>query len=152
MQLLEQAYDHPTWHGPNLRESLADLGLEQALWRPAPERHNIWELTLHCAFWKHVVIRRLEGFDDGEGFPRKPDNFPELPKATQAAWEEDLSLLERTHKNLLEHVRTFDKTRLGDVVGAGETETFTEFIFGVANHDIYHAGQIRLLLRLQGVA
>ena len=151
VRLLEHAYDYPTWHGSNLREALADVELSQALWQSSPERHNIWELVLHCAFWKHVVIRRLEGFNDDGGFSRTPKDFPALPEATQSAWENDLGLLEATHRQLMEQVRAFHGARLNELIGAGESRTFAELIFGVANHDIYHAGQIRLLLRLQGV-
>jgi len=152
LELLRHAYDQPTWHGANLREALEGVSLEEALWRPAPERHNIWELLLHCAYWKHVVIRRLGGFDDDEGFPRSPKDFPALPEATRAAWEADLGFLDRTHQQLLGKVSAFDAARLGDPATAKGNETVSEIIFGVAYHDIYHAGQIRLLLTLQQAA
>ena len=147
--LLAHAFEQPTWHGANLREALAGVTLSQALWRPTLERHNIWELALHCAYWKHVVIRALGGFDNAEGFPRRPDNFPALPEATPSAWETDLGLLEATQQQLLEQVRAFDGVRLNEPAEAGESKTFAELLFGVAYHDVYHAGQIRLLLTLQ---
>jgi uncharacterized damage-inducible protein DinB len=152
LELLAHAFEQPTWHGANLREALSGVTPSQALWRPAPERHNIWELALHCAYWKHVVIRALQGFDNAEGFPRQPDNFPALPEATLTAWETDLGLLEATQQQLLEQVRVFDGARLNETVGPGESKTVAELIFGVAYHDVYHAGQIRLLLALQGAS
>ena len=151
LTLLAHAYDHPTWHGSNLREALADVELSQALWRPSPERHNIWELVLHCAYWKYVACRYLEGYNDNEGFSRQPKDFPTLPEATTEAWKRDLGLLEATHQKLLADVRAFDETRLHTFVNADQTRTYAEIVFGVANHDVYHAGQIRLLLKLQGV-
>src|SRR2546421_4767314 len=36
----------------------------QAAWRPGPGRHNIWEVTLHAAYWKYAVRRRIEGGKD----------------------------------------------------------------------------------------
>lgn len=149
LELLKHAYDQPSWHGANLREALEGVSLEEALWRPALERHNIWELVLHCAYWKHVVIRRLGGFGDDEGFPRSPKDFPALPEATRAAWEADLGFLDDTHRQLLAAVGEVDDARLDDLIADSETRTVAETIFGVANHDIYHAGQIRLLLTLQ---
>lgn len=152
MELLRHAYDQPAWHGPNLRESLSDVTLSQALWRPAPERHTIWELVLHCAYWKHVVIRRLEGFGDDSGFSRPPADFPALLEATAAAWASDLDLLENTHQQLLTRVGELDTPRLAEPATDKEDRTLAEIIFGVAHHDVYHAGQIRLLLALQGAA
>lgn len=151
LELLRHAYDHPTWHGANLREALSGVTLPRALWRPAPGRHNIWELALHCAYWKRVVIRRLGSFDDDEGFSRSPVDFPALPKATQAAWEADLSLLDKTHWQLLDEVSALDPARLSEPA-TDENRTVAEIVFGVAHHDIYHAGQIRLLLTLQQAA
>lgn len=148
LKLLNQAYNQPTWHGPNLAEALEEVGFEQALWRPASDAHNIWELVLHCAFWKHVVIRRLEGFNNEEGFSRQPNDFPVLPEAAMSAWQNDLKLLEDTHQKLLDDVVAFSEARLGEPIDVDNPRTFNELIFGVANHDIYHAGQIQLLKRL----
>ncbi len=148
LALLGHAYDRPTWHGANLREALGGVSPLQALWRPTPERHNIWEFALHCAHWKRGVIRRLEGFDD-EDFPRPPKDFPALPEATQAAWETDLSFLETIHQQLLGKVSAFNPARLSEPATDKENRTVAELVFGVAYHDIYHAGQIRLPLTLQ---
>ena len=51
---------------------------EEALWRPAPGRHNVWELTLHTAYWKYAVRRRLAGAAIGS-FDRKPSDWPAIP-------------------------------------------------------------------------
>lgn len=152
LELLRHAYDQPAWHGANLRESLTGVTLSQALWRPAPERRNVWELVLHCAYWKHVVVRRLEGFGDDSGFSRSPADFPALPEVTQVAWASDLALLEHTHQQLLTRVGELDAARLAEPATAKENRTLAEIVFGVAHHDIYHAGQIRLLLALQGAS
>ena len=46
---IDEAYDARSWHGTNLRGSLRGVTREQAAWRPADDRHNIWELTVHAA-------------------------------------------------------------------------------------------------------
>lgn len=52
LDLFEEAFARKTWHGPNLWQSLKGVNAEQAAWRPAANRHNIWEETLHAAYWK----------------------------------------------------------------------------------------------------
>ena len=87
---MDQAYDRKSWHGTNLRGSLRGITAEQASWRPAADRHNIWELTLHCAYWKYVVRRRLRGEKRG-GFPRKgSDWFPRPGEEKLQAWTDRL--------------------------------------------------------------
>ncbi len=61
--ILDAAYNRPSWHGTNLRGSIRRVSLEQAAWRPARNRHNIWELAVHCAYWKYTAWRRLTGAD-----------------------------------------------------------------------------------------
>ena len=50
--VLDQAYDRTSWHGTNLRGSIRRVPLSMAAWRPAPGRHNIWEVVVHAAYWK----------------------------------------------------------------------------------------------------
>jgi hypothetical protein len=142
LALLDEGYSRKTWHGPNLRQSLKGVSAKQAAWRPAPGRHNIWELALHAAYWKYVVRRRIEGGKRGS-FILKGSNFfprPEDGKATEAAWRADLALLEREHKALEEAICRVLKTP--------RAKKLLPTLYGVAFHDVYHAGQIRLLRRL----
>ena len=50
LELLDEAFDKKSWHGPNLRGAIRGIDAAQAAWRPAGDRHNIWELTLHAAY------------------------------------------------------------------------------------------------------
>lgn len=140
--LFDEAFSKKAWHGPNLWQSLKGVSAEQAAWRPAPHRHNIWEETLHAAYWKYAVRRRLEGGRRG-GFAFKGSNFfprPEPDKLNEAAWKEDKELLQQEHEELREiMVRALAK---------GPSPQLGHMLWGVAFHDVYHAGQIRLLRRL----
>jgi hypothetical protein len=46
--------------------------------RPRPGAHNIWEFTLHAAYWKYVVRRRITGEKRGS-FVLEGSNFFERP-------------------------------------------------------------------------
>lgn len=142
LRLLDEAYDKGAWHGPNLRQSLRGVSAEQAAWRPAPGRHNIWEVALHAAYWKYAVRRRIDGGKRG-AFVLKGSNFfprPEKGKLTDAAWRADRDLLEQEHLAL--------RATITEVLRGGRAEKFLRQICGICFHDIYHAGQIRLLRRL----
>src|SRR5262249_49715801 len=90
LDLYDEAFDKESWHGPNLRGAIRGVTAQQAAWRPAPGRHNIWEFTVHAAYWKYVVRRRLTGEKRGS-FALKGSNFFERPiECTEAAWKQDL--------------------------------------------------------------
>jgi DinB superfamily len=142
LALLDEGYTRKTWHGPNLRQSIKGVTARQAAWRPAPGAHNIWELTVHSAYWKYAVRRKVEGGKRGS-FLLKGSNFfarPEKGNAGEAAWHGDRQLLETEHHALVEAIRK--------VLRTARASKLLPAIYGVAFHDIYHAGQIRLLRRL----
>ena len=142
LALIDEAYTKKTWHGPNLSQALKGVSAKQAAWRPAPNRHNIWEETLHAAYWKYAVRRRLEGGKRGS-FILKGSNFfarPEKAKASETHWRADRAILENEHRAL---VRSISK-----ILKSSVTEKNVRMLYGVAFHDVYHAGQIRLLRRL----
>ena len=149
LTLLDQGFDRKAWHGPNLAGSLRGLTAEQALRRPAPGRHSIWDIALHCAYWKSVVRRRL-GADPGERFPRGPSDWPALPDPSdEAAWKADLKLLRDEHRRLRTAVAGLRPADLHRPA-PGQKRPRIVHLEGIAMHDVYHAGQIRLLRRLIG--
>jgi hypothetical protein len=147
LEVLDQAFDRKSWHGTTLRGSLRGVSPDEALWRPARGRHNIWELTVHAAYWKYAVRRRLAG-DAAGAFPRKPSNWPEVPSTTDAgAWKRDIGLLEGEHRRLREIVRTMLPAKLESRSPKG-VWTNAQEIHGIAAHDLYHTGQIQLIKKL----
>jgi len=142
LALLDEAYEKKTWHGPNLKQSLKGISAKQAAWRPGPGRHNIWEVTLHAAYWKYAVRRRIDGGKRGS-FALEGSNFfarPEKGNLNEAAWSADKKLLDREHRAL--------HGTVAKVMRTARAAKVMPQLYGVAFHDIYHAGQIRLLRRL----
>jgi hypothetical protein len=147
LEQLDEAYDHQSWHGTNLRGSLRGVTVDQALWRPAPDRHNAWEIVTHAAYWKYAAWRRLTGEKRG-AFPRQGSNwFPSPPSPTEAQWRKDVALLGEFHRKLRQAVAGLSDARLSRKASGGK-ETVGRLVRGVAAHDLYHAGQIQLLKRL----
>ena len=145
---LEQGYDHKSWHGPVLRGSLRGISAEQAAWRPDPSRHNVWELAVHCAYWKYAVLRRLRRGEEVR-FPLKGSNWFPRPEgdASERAWKADLQILGEIHRDLRQTVASLADGDL-ETVPEGSKTPILDLVLGVTHHDIYHAGQIQLLKRL----
>ena len=70
---IDEAYDKRSWHGTNLRGALRGVTMAQATFRVRPDRHNIWELMVHAAYWKYDIRRRLTGVLTG---PIDTSRFP----------------------------------------------------------------------------
>jgi hypothetical protein len=147
VEVLDHAFDRPAWHGTNLRGSIRRISVDEALWRPMAGRHCIWEIVLHCAYYKYVQARRIDNDPVRGGFPRKPSGWPALPgRAGETAWRQDVELLVEYHQRLREAALRLDALRLQQ---RNKSWTNAQHLHGAAMHDIYHAGQIQLLKRLQ---
>ena len=145
---VDAGYDRRSWHGTNLRGALRGLAPEQAAWKPSGDRHNIWELVVHAAYWKYEIRRRLNGAK-GRAFAIEGSNFWSRPvEGTTKEWKTDLTLLEAEHQALREAVASFPEKRWMEKA-PGKPFNFEGLVRGVAAHDIYHAGQIQLLKALQ---
>ena len=145
LRIMDEAFDHKSWHGTNLYGSVRRLSLDEASWRPQPARHNAWEIVLHAAYWKYAVRRKLLNEPRGS-FPIKGSNWITRPKEG-ADWRSDVALLVSTHRDLRNAIarlspKQFDSMLQGSKAGA------IAFLTGLAAHDLYHAGQIQLLERL----
>jgi hypothetical protein len=145
LALIDEAFDRQAWHGPTLRGSLRGVTASQARWRPGPGRHSIRELTVHAAYWKYAVRRRLNGEKRGS-FALAGSNWFE--DSGSRTWKDDVRLLVEEHAKLRAAVAAYPAAALNRPVDAKrQSAAFT--IRGIAAHDLYHAGQIQLLKKLQ---
>jgi uncharacterized damage-inducible protein DinB len=138
---LQRAFEGRAWHGPSLRELLADVTAEQAAARPLPGAHSIWEIVLHIAAWHEGVRRRVEG----ERVELTPEeDWPPVASTNEAAWRNALVALEHTHMELRRAVSHLVDSGLQEMV-AGKDHSAYVMLHGLIQHDLYHAGQIALL-------
>ena len=138
---LRRAFEGDAWHGPALLELLEDVDAATAAGKPFPDVHSIWELVLHIAAWDGAALRRLAG---EKVQPTGVANFPIVPKPSEAAWRRAVAQVKRTHERLVKTVASLPESRLRQRV-PGKRYDFYFMLHGVAQHELYHAGQIAIL-------
>jgi hypothetical protein len=137
LDLLDRAFDQRSWHGPNLTSAIRGVRADVA-GRSVHGRKSVWQQVLHAAYWKQRVLNHLAG---PTRFPRKGSNWPAVASdPSEGAWRADVQLLREIHTRLRAAVAALPPAHL-----EGKT---VWLIQGAAAHDLYHAGQIRLLRRL----
>jgi hypothetical protein len=150
LQNLDRAFDRKSWHGANLRGSIRGLSAQVAAWRPSAKRRNIWEIVVHAAYWKYTVRRRLLRQPRGS-FPLKGSNWFTRPTSagdSESQWAADVKLLTETHRELRAAVAGLSERDLARKLDGGSVSV-EALTAGIAAHDLYHAGQIQLLKKLQ---
>lgn len=144
--LIDRVHAGHAWHGPTVTEVLAGVTAEQAAARPIFEAHTIWELVRHMTAWEAVVRRRLEG----EEVRDLPDdqNWPTIGDTTEDAWVAALDEYERGHRKLRQALSRLSDGDLGKPAPGQETSVYV-MLHGIIHHNLYHAGQIALLKKVQ---
>jgi uncharacterized damage-inducible protein DinB len=140
---LRRAYEGSAWHGPSVREALSGITAEQAVARPLPNAHSIWELVRHLAVWENAGRRRLEG-DRAQINISSPEDWPRSDDTSEAAWEQAKAALDRGHEALREAIARVPESRLDEPILEGMSSVYVT-LHGVIQHDLYHAGQIAML-------
>jgi uncharacterized damage-inducible protein DinB len=138
---LQLAFYGSAWHGPALLELLEDVDAPTAAAKPIPGVHSIWELVLHTAVWDRVACRRLSG---EKCQPTGDANFPPVPKVNPSAWRKAVAETKRAHDAFVKIVAALPDSRLRDRV-PGKRYDFYHMLHGLAQHELYHAGQVAIL-------
>src|SRR5689334_8296557 len=122
IDLLNEIYAGPAWHGPSLKETLDGVSAKTAAQKLAPDRNSIWELVLHLAHGRHLLAERVKNASNGE-FPRKIREpwWPVIDYAQDdAAWRRDLDLLDQSHTKLIDAIKAATPQQLDRVPSPGD--------------------------------
>jgi len=148
-ETLREVYQGPAWHGPNLLTTLRGIDPAAARRRPGKGRNSIWELVLHLAYSRYRMLHRLGVVSGRFARPLRVSWWPRLPAEQSAKqWQLDLELLASYQARLLEAIAKVPEARLR-AHRSGQSHSYAGELLGVALHDAYHTGQIRLLQRIR---
>ena len=143
---LEEVYRGPAWHGPSLLESLHDVDARIAVRTLGENRNSIWALVQHLAHGRHLLIERLTQTQfDYPSAVREPWWPVANEDTSEASWRRELRLLDEYQERLVASVRAATDAQLARRPAPGD-QTLAQQLLGMAIHDAYHAGQIRLIV------
>ncbi|MBK7091485.1 MAG: DinB family protein [bacterium] len=142
---LKRAVYGDAWHGPSVLENLEGVTAKQAINKPIPNAHSIWEITLHITAWFRIVAQRLEG-EDPE-VTREID-WPAIEDPSAKAWVAAVADIKRAYKEYQKVVdKTMDNELFVELPGRGFD--LYHLYHGMVQHCTYHAGQIAILKKAQ---
>lgn len=138
VSLLERTFDKGAWHGPAVKEALADLSADEASHR-LPGTHSIIELVGHMTAWRRYLIKKLSG-----DFSYKVTDDLNFPQAVD--WNVVVEELLDSQVQLIAALKALPAEKLSEQVPwTEESFTYYRIIHGIIHHDLYHAGQIILI-------
>lgn len=135
-------------HGKNfwqasLLKQIEGLNMQQALYKPSPERHGIWQIVRHIAYWKYWALTYL---NENKKLNAKEDNWAPMPEVQKEdTWQEEIANLKKLNDDCISSAE-----KLGDEIFSSGDERIV-FFRQLLYHDAYHTGQIGFLRAMQGI-
>jgi hypothetical protein len=135
-------YGDNFWQAP-LYKQVETLSIEQALWRPAEDKHCIWQLVRHLNYWKYWALKYAK---ENVAEEAKEFNWAPLPDdKTEVNWKKDVDKMKSLHEEFKAACSSF-----GQKLFDSKDENIV-FLRTVLYHDAYHSGQIGILRSLQNI-
>jgi uncharacterized damage-inducible protein DinB len=137
---LNGAFEAKGWHGPTVLESIRGLGRAAASSHPGEAHHSIHDLIDHIEYWEAMGVHYVT---KGALPKRRPKDWAR----PTISFGRSVRRLKNTHRLLLAAISRLDDSELDTPVktaGSGRMP-LAKVLHGIAAHDTYHAGQIRLL-------
>jgi|SRR5687768_9689602 len=147
---LEREHSGDPWHGSPLRDILSGVDAAQAARKPLARAHSIWELVLHITGWKLEVAKRAGG---GAASEPAAGDWPPVGEPTESRWRAALEALDAAHRELIAAVEALHEEQLLKPTAdprnrpLGTGVSYYVMLQGIAQHDVYHSGQIALLTK-----
>lgn len=147
IRLLKETYQGDPWHGRSIKALLSEVSPEIALKKPNAASHSIAELVYHMITWRDFATSRLQA-EEGKDMKYFEDNdWRKLDLNSVQTWEQGLKLLEDSQQRLLTVLEQFQDSILPEKVEERKYN-FKVLLYGVVQHDAYHAGQIAYVSKL----
>jgi uncharacterized damage-inducible protein DinB len=144
---IQRAFKRDAWHGPSVSETLEGVNASTAFARHSSATHSIWEAVLHISAWMDIPRRRIDGERLSDDDLTWEDNWPPVPEPTEQNWQATLAKLSDSHRLLIATITKMPGSKLDEKVD-GKDYSFQVMLHGIAQHMLYHAGQIALLKKL----
>jgi uncharacterized damage-inducible protein DinB len=133
------------------RKAIVGITVDQAVWKPDDVDINcIWEIISHLTYYNHAYLQRFKGIDYKYDVGTNNETF----SVGECETEEWLADVERFDAVMLEWrdlIEQTDESKFAESVSAEIAATWADVIATINAHNAYHAGQIVLIRRLQGI-
>ncbi|WP_345950319.1 DinB family protein [Mucilaginibacter sp. PAMB04274] len=152
-QELENIFVGRPWYGTPISTIITQGNWIAAYDKLPGSVHSIAHIMLHMIGWTEEVISRLQGNQASE--PARGD-WPEPGEGSEQKWQQLVIDLDEANSNLIKAMQALPDNKWDELIndqrGLGEpVTTYKGLIYGFIQHQIYHAGQIALLNRMNHV-
>jgi uncharacterized damage-inducible protein DinB len=142
---LQRTFQGRAFHGPAVEEALDGVNAKMAAARVRGSTHSIWQIVKHMTFWQDTARDWLKG---STRRPAPGEDWSQITDKSEAAWQQARKDLRRAYDQLRDEVLLLDEKHLEEPIFEAMSKVEV-VLHGIIQHNIYHAGQISLLKKMQ---
>lgn len=135
------------WAGDTYSTKIDSLSEEEFFMRPIPELHTVAELLSHVMAWRRDSMGKISGNRPNPLGMDSPENWIPNEELRRRGWGHLKGEFYKSVDELCELLSKRDDDFLSDRP-QGENRSFGFILNGLIDHDIYHLGQLGLLVKL----
>jgi uncharacterized damage-inducible protein DinB len=143
---ISAVYNGQPWYGDNVFSFLSGISAERAAIKPERLNHSIAEIVCHMTAWRCFATEKMKGNAAYEVLDTEL-NWRKIMKLNEAEWKTIQDDLLKSQTELLQQIEQMPESMLVARVD-GRKYNFRLMLQGIAQHDIYHAGQISMIKKL----
>ena len=140
---LIECFDGKPWYGISVMKKLGAISWEQVNEKKYGEK-SIAVLVQHIINWRIFCLKKLQGDARYDLKIDGPTDWTDIHISTEKEWERLKASLKETQTEILAILTNSSDSLLKERV-PGKNYTFQKILTSIAQHDIYHLGQIAML-------
>lgn len=145
LQQFANCYDENDWFVA-VKNAVAGITAEQAMWKPDGVQHSVWELISHLNHDNGKYLQTFQGIEYNETAASNDETFDPVG----GSWAADLARFEVIMTKWRELLQNADEAKLDELAPPRNEATWRTVVANMNAHNAYHGGQILLLRKLQG--
>lgn len=145
---LIDCFDGKPWYGISVMKKLEAIPWERVNEKKYGDK-SIAVLVQHIINWRIFCLKKLQGDTDYDLLIDGPTDWTDIHINTEKEWEHLKTSLAETQTEILAILNSANDSLLKEHV-SGKNYTFQVILTSIAQHDIYHLGQIAMLNSEQG--
>lgn len=147
IEQFKQIFDGEPWLDETFRKKLGDLSDAQVFVKSPNENHSVAEVISHLIVWRREYLRRLAD-DSPERMlnDESPHNWKPVEELQEEGWQPLYEDFKQAQRELIELLQGKDDDFLDEPL-AGTDHIKEYYLAGLLHHDVYHLGQVGLILK-----
>lgn len=135
------------WFGRAIYELLEEIDSLKAAVKPGKNEHSALELIWHMNTWAEFTLANLESRTNAALKEIEANDWRELIKQKHS-WKKGVAQFKSVHKKIVANLDKRDDDFLSDMV-PNRRYNYRFMLNGLIQHNIYHAGQIAFINKLE---